>query len=291
MVSSSILHGEDGSEIGAVRYKKDLRERKRWEKELGDAQEEVQEAQDVAEQAQASAIAAEKLAALGRLTAGVSHEVLNPISTITMRLNMMLDDPETPSELASHLRTIDDQANRIVKITENLLHFGRHRPPERRQIDLNDIVKRILDLLEPDLMKLNITVVLGLSAALPPVWADPDQIQQVLLNLLINARDAMPKGGQLVLRTSEGQEEERFVELRVEDTGEGIDPESLESLFDPFYTTKAEDKGSGLGLYISRGIIEAHSGSLSAENRPGGGAAFVVRLPLRRDDVTENIDS
>lgn len=179
MVSSSILHGEDGSEIGAVRYKKDLRERKRWEKELGDAQEEVQEAQGVAEQAQASAIAAEKLAALGRLTAGVSHEVLNPISTITMRLNMMLDDPETPSELASHLRTIDDQANRIVKITENLLHFGRHRPPERRQIDLNDIVKRILDLLEPDLMKLNITVVLGLSAALPPVWADPDQVQQV----------------------------------------------------------------------------------------------------------------
>ena len=258
LMSASILYDEDGQEAGTVGFSKDLRERKRAQEQL---------------------IRAEKMAAVGLLTAGVSHEILNPLNIIILRLQTLIGNPDTPPEVTRYLRIMEKHANRITKITRDLLSFSRQREPERRLIDFNESVKRTLSLVEHGLRIQNIEVEPKLSDELPPVLADQDQLQQVVLNLLTNAKDAMPDGGRLVLSTEAVQTNgQMFIELRVEDTGEGIAPEDLENLFDPFFTTKDEGKGTGLGLSICQGIVDAHGGSIWAENVPDGGAAFVVRL-------------
>ena len=179
---------------------------------------------------------------------------------------------------------MEDQADRIAKITQELLYFSRQREPERRWLDLGEIVTQTLGLLERELTLDNIELELNLAEELPPVSADEHQLQQVVLNLLTNAKDAMPKGGRLTLSTDLVQTDgQQFVELRVEDTGAGIAPEHLGKLFDPFFTTKGEGEGTGLGLSICQGIIEAHGGSIHAENGPDGGAAFVVQISLEEE--------
>ena len=279
LTSASILYDEDAQEAGTVGFSKDLRELKGAEDELRKRHEELRQAYDALERVQASAVAAAKLAAVGRLTAGVSHEILNPLNVIMLRLHAMISDPDTPSGVLHYLRILEKHANRIAKITRDLLSFSRQREPERRRLDLGETAERTLGLLERDLRLENIEVDLKLEERLPSVLADLDQIQQVVLNLLTNARDAMPGGGRLILSTEAIlTDENQCVELRVEDTGEGIAPEHLDKLFDPFFTTKGEGEGTGLGLSICQGIVEAHGGSIWAENVPGGGAAFVVRL-------------
>lgn len=261
LISASILYDEDGQEAGTVGFNKDLRERKRTE---------------------AAFIQSEKLVSLGQLTAGVSHEILNPLTVITMDLHRMINDPDTPPEMANYFQGMKDQADRTTKIVRDLLHLARHRSPERSPLDFNETAKRTLSLVEHDLKLKNVTVELDLAEELPPVSADYDQLQQVVLNLLINARDATPDGGSLVLSTAVVQalflDGGRSVELRVKDTGPGIAPEHMEQLFDPFFTTKPEGKGTGLGLSICKGIVETHEGSIRAENVPGGGSVFIVQL-------------
>ncbi|MFQ6671678.1 MAG: nitrogen regulation protein NR(II) [Candidatus Tectimicrobiota bacterium] len=260
LVSASFLYDERGQEVGTVRISKDLRERKRAEEQL---------------------IRAEKMASLGLLTAGVSHEILNPLNIIILRLHTMINDPSTPAEVTKYLRVLETHANRIAKITRDLLSFARQRPPERRLLDLNESVRRTLALVEHTLQLQDIAVRLRLSDQLPSILADQDQLQQVLLNLLTNAKDAMPDGGQLTLSTEKIQDDgAQFVELRVEDTGEGIAPEHIEKLFDPFFTTKAEGTGTGLGLAICQGIVATHGGTIWAENMSDGGVAFIVRLAV-----------
>ena len=260
LISASILYDEEGEEAGTVGFNKDLRERKRAKEQL---------------------IRSDKLAALGSLTAGVSHEVLNPLNIIMMSFQLMIEDRETPPEIVRQLRVLDEQAHRISKITQELTYFGRQREPERRFIDLNEAVSRTLGLLEKELGLRNIAVELRFSDGLEDILADQDQLQQVVLNLLTNAQDAMPDGGLLILSTevveADGQ---RFVELRVEDTGKGIAPEHLGKLFDPFFTTKAEGEGTGIGLSICHGIVEAHGGSIWAESDLGRGTTFIIQLPL-----------
>jgi signal transduction histidine kinase len=255
--------------------------RKQSEEELRAAHDELRRTNESLERAQASAAAAEKLAAIGRLTAGVSHEILNPLNVIIMRLFMLLGDPTVPEAVGRHLKTMEEQANRISNITQDLLYFSRQRAPERQPIDLNEKVQRALNLMEHDLELRNIEVELKLSEGLPHIPADRGQVQQVVLNLLTNARDAMPEGGRLTLtsdlvRGNGG----RCVELRVEDTGCGVEPEDMDKLFDPFFTTKPEGKGTGLGLSICQGIVDAHEGSLWAESQDSRGMAFVIHLPV-----------
>ena len=258
LISASILYDEKGQEVGAVGFSKDLRERKRAQEQL---------------------IRSEKMASVGLLTAGVSHEILNPLNVIILRLHTLIGNPDTPLEVTRYLRIMEKHANRITKITRDLLSFSRQREPERRLIDLNESIKRTLSLVEHGLRIQNIEVEPKLSDELPLVLADQDQLQQVVLNLLTNAKDAMPDGGHLSLTTKAVQTNgQMFIELRVEDTGEGIATEDLENLFDPFFTTKDEGKGTGLGLSICQGIVEDYGGSIWAENVPDGGAAFVVRF-------------
>lgn len=280
LISASILYDEHGQEAGTVGFSKDLRERIKAEAELQQAHEELRGAYEALQRAQSSAITSEKLAAIGRLTAGVSHEVLNPLNIILLRLHMMINDSNTPPEMIRHLRTLQDQANRIAKISQDLLSYARQRSPERSQLCLNETVRRTLGLLDYGLSKENIDLELKLADRLPPVEADVGQLQQVILNMLTNSQDAMPRGGQIVLNTDEVHVNgENYVELRLKDTGVGIDPEHMDKLFDPFFTTKGDGEGTGLGLSVCKGIVEAHGGNMWAESEHGRGATFVIQLP------------
>jgi len=283
LISASILYDEDGKEAGSVGFSKDLRERKRAIEELQQTHRDLQEAYTTLERAQASAIKAEKLVALGRLTAGVSHEILNPLAAINIRLHLLINDSDVPPEVVTHLREVEGQAGRITKIVRDFLSLARHREPESRPIDFGETIRRSLVLLTHDMKMKNIEVDLKLSEDLPTIMADADQLQQVILNLLTNARDAMPDGGRLSLITETVETNgNRFVELRVKDTGPGIPPKIMEKIFDPFFTTKPEGEGTGLGLPICKGIVEAHGGSLRAENGQDG-AVFVLHLGMEKD--------
>lgn len=262
-------------------------ERERAETELREALQTLQGAYESLERAKTAASASEKLAAVGRLTAGVSHEILNPLNGIVINLHYMLRIQEAPEWIREELSEMLEQTQRITKIAQGLLYFTRKRPPEHRQIDLNETVRRTLELIEHDLRLSNIEVDLKLSEDLPLISADQDQLQQVVLNLLSNARDAMPAGGRLELKTTEVPPllvgEGRLVELTIKDTGAGIDPKHMDKLFDPFFTTKPEGEGTGLGLSICQGIIETHGGLIWAENSPEGGTVFTVRLSAEEE--------
>jgi len=276
---STPIKNEQGESGGAVVTFKDITEHKQAEEKLQRANEELLRHIEHLDKAQKQLVQSEKLAALGRIKAGFSHEVLNPLNIIKMSIQLMTENPGTPPEIVQNLHVMEEQANRIAKISQDFLYSTRQRPPERRKIDFNEMVNRTLGLLEHDLRLQNVAVKLTLAEELPPISADQDQLQQVVLNLLTNARDAMPGGGHLILSTEAVQANgKQWVELRVEDTGGGIAAEHLENLFDPFFTTKPEGEGTGLGLSICHGIVEAHGGSIWAENVPGGGAAFLVRL-------------
>ena len=258
---------------------REIAERKQANEALMRTHKELRQTHETMMRTQQQLVRAEKLAAVGRLTTGVSHEILNPLNIITMSFHIMANDPATPPKIVGKLRVLSEQANRIANIAHDLLSFARQRPPERRLLDLNHTVQGTMGLLEREFELDNIDVELKLAEELPPVLADEDQLQQVILNLLTNARDAMPEGGRLVLRTESVRDNGRdFVELWVEDTGPGIPPEDVDNVFDPFFTTKPEGEGTGLGLSIVHGIVESHGGSVRAENVPGGGAAFTIRL-------------
>ena len=279
ILTVSQVRDQKGEVIAIHGIYKDITERRKAEQELRRAHEETKQAYRALERTQASAVAAEKLAAVGLLTAGVSHEILNPLNIIILRLHTLIGNPDTPPEVTRRLRIMEKHANRITKITRDLLSFSRQREPELRLIDLNESIKRTLSLVEHGLRIQNIEVEPKLADELPSVLADQDQLQQVVLNLLTNAKDAMPDGGRLVLSTESVLENgEQFVEFRVEDTGPGITPEHLEKVFDPFFTTKSEGEGTGLGLSICQGIIETHGGTIWAKNGADGGASFVIRL-------------
>jgi two-component system NtrC family sensor kinase len=200
---------------------------------------------------------------------------------------VLLQNGDLPEQVTEDLHLLMEQTRRITKISQDLLFFSRQRPPERRAVDVNEIVRRTFDLMAYEFKLSNISVELELAEELPELQADQDHLQQVVLNLLSNARDAMGDGGRLVVATKEApalwKSEETSVELRVEDSGPGIPPEHMDKIFEPFFTTKAEGQGTGMGLSICHGIIESHGGRLWAENRPDGGTAFIIHLPLGHD--------
>jgi len=221
---------------------------------------------------------AEKLSAMGQLVSGVAHEINNPAAIISGFAQTLLLDVVKP-EQREMLQMIYDEATRIGRITANLLAFARAGGSQRTLVDLNDIVRRTFALRSYHLTTLNIAVTLELSPAEPKFWADPSELQQMLLNLLINAEQALvsvetPRT--IVVRTATSEEE---VRLEVADSGPGIAPEIRAKIFDPFFTTKPEGVGTGLGLSICYGIAREHGGRISVDSAPGRGATFVVALP------------
>ena len=230
---------------------------------------------------QRAARQADKLAALGTLSAGIAHEINNPIGIITSRVEVMLleaEGEELSAELRKDLEVILRHARRVASITQGLLSFARQSSGVRAAVNLNRVVEEILQLVRKDMDRAHVQVTLRRDEALPEIMADANAIGQVLLNLLTNARRAMPDGGGEITIETAYDAPARSVRLMVRDTGTGIAPDVLPKIFDPFFTTKPD--GTGLGLSVSHGIIHDHQGSVDVESLVGKGTTFTVTLPV-----------
>jgi signal transduction histidine kinase len=228
----------------------------------------------------------EKLATIGQLSSGLAHEIGTPLNIISGRAELLKRRFEDQKEAQKNLDIIVQQSERITKIIQQLLGFVRKKNPKQIPIHVSAILENTLDFLDHQIQKQEVRVNKDLEDNLLLVKGDSDQLQQVFLNLILNAIQSMPKGGELHLSTHskwclrEGMEEDqrRYVEVRVEDTGMGMQPEVLQKIFNPFYTTK--DKGTGLGLTVSLGIVQDHEGWIDVKSELGEGSLFTVYLPV-----------
>jgi two-component system, NtrC family, sensor histidine kinase HydH len=220
-------------------------------------------------------LAADQLKALGQLAAGVAHEIRNPLTSIKLLVQTLQEDRAARSAHAKDFQIIEQEIRRIERCVETLLDYAQPAPPQFRPLDLGQQVGLVLAVIAERARKQRVKVEFTPAPAPMMVMGDFEQLHHLLLNLMLNALDAMRNGGRLVVVLNEAGAGE--MELRVLDTGPGIATKLLPALFQPFISTK--EKGLGLGLATSRHIAETHGGNLSAENRPEGGACFILRLP------------
>ncbi|MGI8786286.1 MAG: ATP-binding protein [Pyrinomonadaceae bacterium] len=228
-------------------------------------------------------IRTEKLAAMGTLSAGVAHEVNNPLASISSLIQMMQSQTDLDAETREKLKLISTQIQRITQVTKDLMDFARVRPAAKSSVDINSVIEKSLRLASFDKSFQNLELKKDLSETAPKVFADQDQLQQVFLNLFLNARDAMPSGGELFIKTSRSQNE---IEIEIADSGDGIAEQNLKQIFDPFFTTKPAGKGTGLGLAVCYGIITAHGGRIEVSENDGRGTQFIISLPTEKLDIT-----
>src|SRR5207247_11120193 len=225
---------------------------------------------------------AKKIAALGQTISGVAHELNNPLATILSWAERLSERTSLEEPVRRGLETILSESERAARIVRSLLTFARKRQTTRAMVDVNQVIRETLALRAYEQRVTNITVLDALAAGLPQVFADGHQVQQVLLNLMINAEQAMLAAngrGTLVVRTWHDAQQESVI-LEINDDGPGI-PEDLQpKIFDPFFTTKEVGKGTGLGLTVAYAIVQEHGGRLRLESRPNAGASFYVELPI-----------
>lgn len=229
----------------------------------------------------------EKLWAVGRLAAGVAHEINNPLSGVLHCVEALQKNDRDEAKRKSYYGLVADGVGRAQRVVRQLLEYSRQHELEPSEVDLGLLVPRVLELLAPSFEQSRVRLAFEAQPDLPLIRADVHAIEQVVLNLVLNALDAMPNGGNLDVSV---QRRGEFLVVRVEDTGSGIAPESLGRIFDPFFTTKSGSGGSGLGLSVSLGIVERHGGSIDVESEPGSGTAFEVRLPLAGPEATGSED-
>ncbi len=230
------------------------------------------------EEAQVQMFHNERLASVGRLAAGAAHEINNPLAVISGKAQMLLR-VEADAKRQADLRTVVDQTKRISRIINDLMGFARPPQPELRSTDLAEVIRRALSLVQNRISLDNIQVVQNFDEDLSRTIADPHQLEQVFLNLLINAEQAMPKGGKIVLTATRAADPGQ-IEISFADSGVGIEPDHIQHIFDPFFTTKEEGKGTGLGLAICHSIIEGHGGQISVKSQRGKGTTFTILLPV-----------
>ncbi len=280
-------------------------------------------------ESQEQLIQSEKMAALGLLVGGVAHEINNPLAGILGLTQLLLKEGRPDPSIYQDLKDIEALALKCKSIVEGLLSFSRQQSTEaRKEWEIGQVIKRTLSIFEHQASLQGVKIIPELSSDLPSVSINFNQIQQVLLNLLTNACQAMPEGGELKIATrcqmSDGRynktpktknlgvrgkvaknshessdscpperakgSQSNFVEIIVSDTGQGIPPENLGKIFDPFFTTKEEGEGIGLGLAVSYGIIQEHNGSIRAESEPGKGTSFTISLPASRESPEKRLD-
>jgi PAS domain S-box-containing protein len=232
------------------------------------------------EQTQLQLLQSEKMASLGKLAAGVAHQLNNPVGGITLYTKLVLEEYDLPEEAREDLVRVLKDAERCRDTIKELLEFTRQTRHLMRPHDFNRAVERTLFLLENQTLFHNIRIERNLAEALPSVICDIQQMNHLLMNIILNAAQAMDGNGTLRLRTSLSPGGER-VRLEVSDTGPGIAEDVLPRIFEPFFTTKEEGRGTGLGLSLVYGIVENHGGRISVNNRPRGGARFVIELPVK----------
>jgi PAS domain S-box-containing protein len=219
----------------------------------------------------------EKMASIGLLAAGVAHEVNTPLTGISSFTQMLLEGASPDDPKTAVLEKIERQTFRAAKIVNGLLNLARPAQVDSGPCDVNTVINDVLSLLEHQFKNSSIQVRKELAAAGPAVQAIEHKLQQVFLNLFLNARDAMPKGGWLTIVT---RQEPGVAIVEVGDTGSGIPAEQLSRIYDPFFTTKAIGKGTGLGLSITYGIVQEHGGTISCDSQVGHGTRFTIQLPL-----------
>jgi PAS domain S-box-containing protein len=268
LVTLSRLFGEEGESMGFVLVARDITPHARLEAERADLRNRL--------------VQSEKLAALGQFVAGIAHELNNPLQGVLGHLELLRATEGLPKELRRDLQRIYREADRAAKIVRNLLVFAGSRRLIRKRTSINATLSRVLALRAPAFRAANIEVVRRHEEGLPRVKGDPLLLHQALLNIVLNAEQAIGAGGgRIETHTSVRQPSgDRYVLVEIRDTGPGIPSGAMTHLFEPFYTTKEVGKGTGLGLAITYGIIQEHGGQIAASNHPEGGAVFTVRLPV-----------
>lgn len=248
-----------GSLIGFIFIAKDITERKKLERQV---------------------IQSEKLAAIGQLAAGMAHEINNPLFVISGRIEMMLGQERLAQNVRQTLTTVNEQAERIRKLVDQLLKFSRSTPPKFVTLNINEAIESVMPLLGfHKLPEAEIEITKDLAKDLFPIRGDINQLQEVFVNLCLNAYQAMPQGGRLNIKTSNLQN--KYAQIQIGDTGCGISADNLKNIFMPFFSTKKE--GTGLGLSICYNIIKNHNGSIEVTSQKGCGTVFSIKFPFAKE--------
>jgi two-component system NtrC family sensor kinase len=249
----------------------------------------VEEASRELRLAQAEAARGEKLASVGLLAAGIAHELNNPLTGVLTFSTLVRKELPDGSPEAEDLDLVIQETRRCAGIIRRLLDFAREKTPEKRYVDLNRVIENAVQLVEQALTDADIAIELDLEPRLPEVWIDEELVEQVVMNMLVNAQHAIDGEGRIWVRTrvrenyrpgGSSASPQDMAEISIRDTGCGIPEENLQKIFDPFFTTKSVGRGTGLGLSVSHGTIEAHGGAIEVDSAVGEGSEFRVYLPL-----------
>lgn len=226
-------------------------------------------------------IQSEKLASLGKLSASIAHEINNPLGSVLIYSHLMFEEMDEKDENYENVRKIIKETTRCKNIVKDLLEFARSREPRKDTLNINERLENSLDIISKHAAFQNVKITKHLTPRLPEIVADGDQLQQVFMNIAINACEAMDGKGDLTLRTYKDSIGENIT-VEIKDTGCGISKEVLDRLFEPFFTTKEVGRGTGLGLAVSYGIIMRHSGTIDVESEEGKGTTFTIKLPIKK---------
>jgi PAS domain S-box-containing protein len=266
-LSASIIYDENGNEIASVGIFKDLRERLRIERELQKMQEAL--------------LQSEKLAAMGRLTSQIAHELNNPIYGIMNTLELLKTEIPPESKRRRILELSLSEIQRLSEMLRNMLSFSKPEEEKRRPVKIDELIEGILLMMEKQMKESNIKVETSFDPGIPEIMASTNQMRQVMLNIFKNAKEAMPKGGTLFVRTSK---EDNKILVHIKDTGIGIPEEVRDRIFEAFFTTKQKVKGVGLGLSVCYGIVKDHGGDIKVESQEGKGTTFAISLPIKKQE-------
>ncbi len=268
-LSASLVFDDQGSELTSVGFFTDLRPRIEMEKQL--------------EETHLQLVNSEKMASLGKLAAGIAHEINNPLGGILIYSSLLIETLEGEDERAEDLGKIVQEATRCKDIVKSLLEFSRQTDPKMEPTDINKAITDGLFFLENQALFYNIEIIKKLAPFPPTVLGNAGQLKQVFMNIIVNAAEAMHGTGTLTVTTGQS-EDQKGIWIEFADTGEGIPRENLSKIFDPFFTTKEVGKGTGLGLSTSYGIIEGHGGRIDVKSQVGKGTTFRIELPAQPDD-------
>jgi two-component system NtrC family sensor kinase len=267
-ISAALIYDVDGKEMAYVGTFVDLEERLNMERELRQTQEQL--------------LQSEKLAAMGRLTSQIAHELNNPLYGIMNTLELMKTEIPPENRRRKILEMALSETVRLTDMLRKMLSFSKPDEEEKQTTDINTVVDEILLLHEKQLKEHSIKIVTSFAEDMKEVYASKNQLRQVILNIVSNARDAMPEGGTLTVETSMENDD---IHVRLSDTGVGIRPENLNRIFDAFFTTKDKVKGVGLGLSVCYGFIKDHGGDMKVESEHGSGTTFTIMLPAYEEEV------
>ncbi len=270
-LSASLIYDSEGKEIASVGIFTDLRPRLAMEKKL--------------QETHLQLVSSEKMASLGKLAAGIAHEINNPLAGILIYSSLLMEDLPPDDPKRSDLEKIVQEASRCKEIVKSLLEFARQTEPKKEPTDINRAINDGLFFLVNQALFHNIEIVKNLDPNLPLVYGNAGQLKQVFMNIIVNAAEAMHGSGTLTITTSVAPDRNSVL-IEFTDTGEGIPEENLNRIFEPFFTTKDVGKGTGLGLATSYGIIEEHGGRISVKSKVGEGTTFTIELPFYQQAQT-----